>query len=149
MIQKNDLILLLTEMQENGAEITDQLKKVVTSVTIPIDVLKFINDTRQLDVSSFYERIRKNYNNKRSDLYKNIVKDIDDPQDVLTTLSAYALQVILYSKHATNEQMFFKHSRVEEVTRVLNNYYKSYDITSAMKLLRLIKIDLKAFESIK
>lgn len=149
MLQKNDLVLLLTEMQENGAEITDLLKKVVTSATIPMDVLKYINDNRQLDVATFYERLRKNYNNKRSDLYKNIVKDIDDPQEVLTTLSAYALQVILFSKHTDNEQMFFKHSRVEEVTRVLNNYYKTYDITSAMKLLRLIKIDLKAFESIK
>lgn len=149
MLQKNDLVLLLTEMQENGAEITDQLKKVVTSATIPMDVLKFINDSRQLDVASFYERLRKNYNNKKSDLYKNIVKEIDEPMEILTTLSAYALQVILYSKHAENEHMFFKHSRVEEVTRVLNNYYKTYDITSAMKLLRLIKIDLKAFESIK
>lgn len=149
MLQKNDLVLLLTEMQENGAEITDLLKKVVTSATIPMDALKYINDNRQLDVATFYERLRKNYNNKRSDLYKNIVKDIDDPQEVLTTLSAYALQVILFSKHTDNEQMFFKHSRVEEVTRVLNNYYKTYDITSAMKLLRLIKIDLKAFESIK
>ena len=114
-----------------------------------MDVLKFINDSRQLDVASFYERLRKNYNNKKSDLYKNIVKEIDEPMEILTTLSAYALQVILYSKHAENEHMFFKHSRVEEVTRVLNNYYKTYDITSAMKLLRLIKIDLKAFESIK
>ena len=149
MLQKNDLVLLLTEMQENGAEITDQLKKVVTSATIPMDVLKFINDNRQLDVASFYERLRKNYNNKKSDLYKNIVKEIDEPMEILTTLSAYALQVILYSKHAENEHMFFKHSRVEEVTRVLNNYYKTYDITSAIKLLRLIKIDLKAFESIK
>lgn len=149
MLQKNDLVLLLTEMQENGAEITDQLKRVVTSATIPMDVLKFINDNRQLDVASFYERLRKNYNDKKSNLYKNIVKEIDEPQEVLTTLSAYALQVILYSKHVENEHLFFKHSRVEEVTRVLNNYYKTYDVTSAMKLLRLIKIDLKAFESIK
>ena len=149
MLQKNDLVLLLTEMEENGAEITDQLKKVVTSATIPMDVLKFINDNRQLDVSSFYERIRKNYNDKKSNLYKNIVKDIEEPQEVLTTLSAYALQVILYSKHVQSEQLFFKHSRVEEVTRVLNNYYKTYDITSAIKLLKLIKVDLKAFESIR
>ena len=149
MLQKQDLILLLTEMQENGAEVSDQLRKVVSSANIPIDVLKYINDNRQMDVASFYERIRKNYNNKRSDLYKNIVKDIDDPLEVIITLSAYALQVILYSKHIENEQMFFKHTRIEEVTRVLNNYYNSYDVTSAMKLLRLIKVDVKAFESIR
>ena len=45
--------------------------------------------------------------------------------------------------------MFFKHARAEEATRVLNGYYKSYDISSVMKLLRLIKCDIKAFESIR
>lgn len=149
MLAKTDLILLLTEMQENGAEVSDQLRKVATSPTIPLDVVKFINDNRQMDVAAFYERIRKNYNDKRSDLYKNIVKEVDEPLDVITTLSAFALQVILFSKHADNEQLFFKHSRVEEVTRVLNNYYKTFDVTSCMKVLKLIKIDLKAFESIK
>ncbi len=149
MLAKTDLILLLTEMQENGAEVSDQLRKVATSPTIPLDVVKFINDNRQMDVAAFYERIRKNYNDKRSDLYKNIVKEVDEPLDVITTLSAFALQVILFSKHTDNEQLFFKHSRVEEVTRVLNNYYKTFDVTSCMKVLKLIKIDLKAFESIK
>lgn len=149
MLQKNDLILLLTDMEERGANVSSLISKVVTSPSIPMDILKIVNDDRQMDVASFYERIRKNYNNKRSDLYKNIVSEIDDPQEALTTLSAYALQVILYSKHVNDVEMFFKHSRVEEVTRVLNNYYKTYDITNSLKVLRLIKADLKAFESIK
>lgn len=149
MLTKTDLILILTEMQDKGAEVTDQIKKVATSPHIPLDVVKYINDNRQMDVAKFYEQIRKNYNNKRSDLYKNIVKEDIDPKEVIVTLSAFALQVVLYSKHTEDEQMFFKHSRVEEVTRVLNNYYKNFDITSAMKLLKLIKVDLKAFESIR
>lgn len=149
MLLKTDLILLLTDMQENGEDVTDKLKEVMMSQDIPIDIVKFINDSRQLDVAAFYERIRKNYNNKKSSLYKNIVSEVDDPNDALTTLSAYILQVILYSKHADNVQMFFKHARAEEATRVLNGYYKSYDISSVMKLLRLIKCDIKAFESIR
>lgn len=148
MLQKNDLILLLTDLEENGIDVSKQLDEVIASNSIPIDVVKFINDNRQLDVSAFYDRIRKNYNNKRSDLYINIVKEIDEPKEVITTLSAFALQVILYSKHAEDEEMFFKHIRAEEVTRVLNNYYKTYDISSAIKLLRLIKCDLVAFETI-
>ena len=148
MLQKSDLILLLTELQESGLEVTNELKKVVVSSEIPLDVIKFVNDNRQLDVSKFYERIRKNYNSKRSDLYKNIVKEIDEPSEVLTTLSAFALQVALFSKHADDIQMFFKHSRVEEVTKVLNSYYSTYDISAAIKLLRLIKCDLVAFETL-
>lgn len=149
MLQKNDLIILLSEMESKGGDVGTLLTKVVSSNEIPMDVLKFINDNRHLDVSSFYERIRKNYNNKKSDLYKNIVKDIDDPQEVLTTISAFVLQVILYSKHVEDKAMFFKHVRLEEATRVLNTYSKTYDITSSLSLLRVLKADIKAFESIK
>jgi len=91
MLLKTDLILLLTDMQENGEDVTDKLKEVMMSQDIPIDIVKFINDSRQLDVAAFYERIRKNYNNKKSSLYKNIVSEVDDPNDALTTLSAYIL----------------------------------------------------------
>lgn len=148
MLTKNDLILLLTELEEEGIDVGEHLLKVASSPEIPFETVKFINDNRQIDVTAFYERVRKNYNNKRSDLYKNIVKEIEDPKEVITTLSAFALQVILFSKHVEDEEMFFKHVRAEEVTRVLANYYKTYDITSAIKLLRLIKCDLIAFETI-
>ena len=149
MLTKNDLILLLTEIEESGIDVGEHLLKVASSPDIPLETLKFINDNRQIDVTAFYERIRKNYNDKRSDLYKNIVKEIDEPKEVLITLSAFILQVILYSKHVDDEEMFFKHVRAEEVTRVLNNYYKTYDITSAIKILKLIKCDLVAFETIE
>lgn len=148
MLTKNDLILLLTELEEEGIDVGEHLLKVASSPEIPFETVKFINDNRQIDVTAFYERVRKNYNNKRSDLYKNIVKEIEDPKEVITTLSAFALQVILFSKHVEDEEMFFKHVRAEEVTRVLANYYKTYDITSAIKLLKLIKCDLIAFETI-
>lgn len=149
MIQKTDLIILLTEMQEQGIDVSKELTKTIEEPSVPLEVLKFINDNRQLDVAGFYERIRKNHNEKRSNLYKNIVKEIEDPQEIIITLSAFALQIILYSKHVENTEMFFKHVRAEEVTSVLNRYYKTYNIIDAAKILRLIKADLKAFESIK
>lgn len=151
MIQKNDLIILLTYMQKEGIDVNNQLKKVVTSPAIPLDVLKFINDNRQLDVAKFYERLRKNYNSKKSNLYINIVKEIEEPFEIITTLSSLLLQISLFSKHVekNNQSLFFKAVRASEIANVLKSYYNNYDITEALTLLRLIKCDLKAFESIK
>ena len=150
MLKKNDLILLLTKLQESGKDITQQLKKVIVSQDIPLDVVKFINDERQLDVTGFYEQLRKSYNNKRSSLYINLVREEPkEPTDVLVTLSSLNLQILLYAKHLDSPQMFLSHSRAEEITRVLNNYYRTYDLKPALTLRDLIRSDLKVFESIK
>ena len=149
MLQQKDLILLLTELEEKGVEGTaQQLKSVITSKNIDLNVLKFINEHRPFEIAQFYEKLRKNHNEKKSPLYKNIVSDIEDVEEIITTLHAYSLQVNLFSKHLENKQLFFKHARAEEVTRVLNNYYTNYDITSALKIIRLIKADLIAFETV-
>lgn len=148
MLQKNDLVLLLTELQQQGEDVSAELNKVFASQGIPFDVLKFINDRRQFEVAQFYEKMRKNHNDKKSPLYKNIVSDIEDVEEIITTLHAYVLQVNLFSKHLENKQLFFKHARAEEVTRVLHKYYVDYDIASALKLIRLIKADIVAFETV-
>ena len=150
MVTKNDLILLLTEMEEAGVDVDKYLLKATISNNIDLEVLKFINDNRQLDVAAFYELIRKNYNSKKSPLYKNIVREeLAEPEDVLTTLAALNLQILLFAKKLDNNEMFLKHSRAEEITRVLNNYYKTYDLIPCFKLLKLIKADLKVLESIR
>lgn len=149
MITKTDCYLLLADLEKDGVDTKEVLTKLTTSTNLPIDVIKFINDNRQLDLSAFYERLRKNYNNKKSNLYKNIVKEIEEPNEVLTTLSSMLTQILLYSKQLENKQMFLKHARSSEITAVLNNYFKSYDLTNCLKLLRIIKADLKALESIK
>ena len=150
MLTQNDLILLLSEMEDKGLNVSSYMNKVFTSKNIDLNVLKFINDNRQLDVAQFYELIRKNYNNKKSPLYKNIVKEtINNPTEVLTTLSALNLQIFLFANKLDKPEMFLKHARGEEITRVLNNYYKTYDLLPCNKLLKLIKADLKAFENIR
>ena len=151
MIKKNDLILLLTDMQDNGLDVSSYLYKTMSATDVPLDVLKYINDNRQLDVAKFYERLRKNYNSKKSNLYINIVKEIEEPFEIITTLSSLLLQISLFSKHVekNNQSLFFKAVRASEIANVLKSYYNNYDITEALTLLRLIKCDLKAFESIK
>lgn len=150
MLKKNDLILLLTRLQQEGVDVSAQLKEVVTSTDIPVEVIKFINTERQLDVTGFYEQLRKSYNNKRSSLYINLVREeLKDPNEVLVVLSSLNLQILLYAKHLDNPQMFLSHSRAEEITRVLNNYYNTFDLKPALVLRDLIRSDLKVFESIK
>lgn len=149
MLKKNDLILLLTQLQEEGVDVSTHLKTVILSKDIPIETIKFINDNRQLDVTKFYELLRKKYNTKKSSLYINLVREDTDPKEDLITLSSFNLQVLLFAKHLDNPTMFLAHSRVEEVTRVLNNYYRTYDLKPVIAIKELIKSDLKAFESIK
>lgn len=149
MITKNDCLILLADIENKGVDTSQATKDLITTPNLPLSVIKFINDNRQLDVAAFYERLRKNYNNKKSNLYKNIVKEIEDTNEVLTTLSSMLTQILLYARQVEDKQMFLKHARSAEITAVLNNYFKSYDLTNCLKLLRLIKIDLKALESIK
>ena len=93
--------------------------------------------------------LRKNYNHKRSNLYINLVKEtLNSPTEVLITLSSLNLQILLFAKKLSDDKMFLKHSRAEEITQVLNNYYKTYDLIPCLKLLKLIKADLVAFEQI-
>jgi hypothetical protein len=151
MLKTNDLILLLTELEEKGvAGASNQLRHLITKGDVSLDVLKFINNNRLLDVAHFYEQIRKSYNAKKSSLYINLVReDVKDPGDMLTTLASLNLQILLFAKHLESPQMFLSHSRAEEITRVLNNYYKTYDLKPVVALRSLIKADLKSFESIK
>lgn len=147
-LKKSDLLLLLTEMQDQGIEVTSQIRRLVNSTSIPIDVLKFINERRLLEITRFYEHMRKNYNAKKSDLYINIVKEVRDPQEVLTTLSALLTQILLWSRKLDDKQLFLEHSRAREISGVLTNYFKTYDLTQAMQLLKLIKADLVALEHV-
>lgn len=148
-ITKNDCLLLLLELSEQGIDCKEELLKAHKAPEVEIETLKFINDNRKLDVTAFYEKLRKSYNNKKSKLYINIVRDeIKDPKDILITLSSLCLQILLYSKNVDNSNLFLKHTRFDEITRCLNNYSKTYDLIPCQKLLYLIKADLKVLEFI-
>lgn len=149
MITRNDCLLLLKEIQKTGIDTKPIVNKLIQSKTISPEVIKFINSHRELSLSRFYEKIRKSYNDKRSKLYKNIVKEIEDPQEVLTTLSAMLTQIILFSKDIEDKQMFLKHAKSSEIATALNNYFTTYDLTECISLIRLIKADIKCLESIK
>lgn len=149
MITKNDCLSILTKLDESGVSgVNPYMRKLVVSRDIPLDVLKFISDNRGLEVSHFYEMLRKSHNKNKSPLYTNILKDIDDPQDVITTLSCLLTQVLLYGKKLDNKDQFFREVRAEELTRVLNGYFKTGLYEECLSLIRLIKSDLLVLEYI-
>lgn len=147
MITKEDVLLLLTELRDSGVDCKEQIKQQILAKEPQIEILKFINDNRELDLTNFYKKLRKSYNDKRSKLYINIVKETEEVKDVLTTLSALLTQIILYAKDVDNMIMFYQHSRAQEITLVLNNYFKTYDLTNCIKLMKIIKADIKVCES--
>ena len=150
MITRRDCLLLLSELDAKGVDTTDMIKLALKSSDINIDVIKFINDHRQLDANTFYEKIRKSYNQKKSTLYKNIVTcdETDCSDSVLTTLAALNLQILLFTDKVSDMRMFLAHTRFEEINKAMLNYSKTFDLVACIKVLQIVKADLKAFEYI-
>ena len=149
MITKNDCLSILTKLDESGVSgVNSYVRKLVVARDIPLEVLKFISDNRGLEVSKFYEMLRKSHNQKKSPLYTNILKEVDDPQEVVTTLSCLLTQILLYGKKLENKDQFFREVRAEELTRVLNNYFKTGLYEECLHLIKVLKSDLLVLEYI-
>ena len=149
MITKNDCLTILVSLEDHGINIDQQMKKLLVSKEISLEVLKFISDNRGIEIANFYEMLRKKHNQKKSPLYHNIVKDITDPEEIIITLSCLLVQITLYSKKlTTNKEIFQRAVRAEEITRVLNNYYATGMLDNCLTLLKLIKADVLVLEHI-
>lgn len=150
MITRRDCLLLLSELSAHGIN-TDEMVRLALSSSEPnLSVVKFINNNRQMDANAFYEKIRKSYNHKKSNLYKNIVTcdETDCSDSVTTTLAALNLQILLFLKNVSDTKMFLRHTRFEEINTALLNYSRTFDLVPCIKVLQVIKADLKAFEHI-
>lgn len=150
MISRRDCILLLSELSGRGIDTAPMLNRALKNSEVDISVVKFINSHRPFDANLFYEKLRKSYNHKKSNLYRNIVTcdEVDCSDSVLTTLAALNLQILLYMNNVEDTKMFMSHTRFEEINQVLLNYSRTYDLVPCIKVLQIIKADLKAFEYI-
>lgn len=145
-ITKSDCLILLTNLGNEGIGTQKYISQLVRAKDPPIEVIKFINDNRNLDLTNFYIKLRKSYNNKKSNLYINIVKE--NQNDIITILNSLALQIILFSKTVKNVQIFYRQARLEEIYKCLLNYSQTYDLIPCLKLLNLIKADLCVCEAL-
>ena len=63
MITKNDCLSILVKLEDSGVKNIDTyMRKLLVSREIPLEVLKFISENRGLEISKFYEMLRKNHN---------------------------------------------------------------------------------------
>ena len=149
MISRQDILLLLTELEDKGIDCKEQVENLYSAEPRTFEVLRFINNKQPLDLINFYEKIRKSYNHKSSKLYKNIMicdeQDLD-PNLILTTLSALLNQILQFK--VDDKPTFLKHARADEIIKVLDIYMQTYDIRPAYKLLTLVKSDLLVGEII-
>ena len=149
MITKNDCLLLLSELQDKGLETKPYVMKVLKDNNVNLEVLKFINDNRKLELTEFYNFLRNRYNEKKSKLYKEIVQiNEKQPKDIVVTLSSLLTQILLYSNKVENKQLFLRHSRADEISKVLVKYFQDYDVQLCVSMMNLLKADLKACEYI-
>lgn len=149
MITKNDCLLLLSELQDKGLKTKPYVMKVLKDNNVNLEVLKFINDNRKLELTEFYNFLKNRYNEKKSKLYKEIVQiDEKQPKDIVVTLSSLLTQILLYSNKTENKQLFLKHSRADEISKVLVKYFQDYDVQLCVSMMNLLKADLKACEYI-
>jgi hypothetical protein len=147
MITKNDCLSILVKLEDAGvANIDTYMRKLLVSREIPLEVLKFISDNRGLEISKFYEIIRQSHNKKKSPLYTNIVREQSEVKDIVLTLSCLLTQILLYGKKLEQPELFFKEARAEEITRVLNDYFKTGVIEGCSNLLRVVRSDLLVLE---
>lgn len=148
MLNKNDCLAILVELEEHGININQYMRKLAVSKEVPLEVLRFISQNRGLEISNFYEMLRKKHNQKKSPLYMNIVKEVSTTQEAITTLVCLLTQIILYGGKLDDADSFYKEARAEEISRTLNEYFKTGDASLVISLIKLIKSDVLVLEYI-
>lgn len=151
MLTKSDCLSILVKMGDSGVDISPYMRKLAISTSIPTDVLEFIAKNKGIEAINFYEMLRKKHNKDKSPLYTNILKGDEAKQDKITTLVCLLTQIVLYSnklESLAQKDQFLKEVRAEEITRVLNTYFKTGEIDAINTVLDLIKVDLLVLEGL-
>lgn len=147
MLSKNDCMSILVRLEDKGINIDAQMRQLLISKEIPIDVLKFIVQNQGIEVVNFYEILRKKHNQKKSPLYTNILREDFIIEEALITLSSLLTQITLHSsKLIDGNDEFLKDVRAKEITGVLTEYFETGEPENCQKILKAIKTDLLVLE---
>ena len=148
MITKNECLEKVFILKDEGIECEAQIKQLLLETQPSIEIIQFISNNIELNIRKFYEKLRKSYNDKKSKLYINIVKETElEPKEVLCTLGSLQLQILLFNKNI-DDNNFLKNARFDDISKCMLNYYTTKDIIPCQRLLSYIKSDLKVLEEI-
>ena len=150
-ITKQDCLSLLFDMRSNNknlAQTDTYISSLIKNQSPTMEIIKYIYDNVGFEAANFYEKLRKSYNNGRSKLYINIVKDDLEGKDILTCLGSLNQQILIYNKNI-DDNSFLRQVRFEEIQKAFLNYMKTGDLIPCQQLLHLFKADLKIFEEMK
>lgn len=145
MLTSQDLIYFLTKCNTKEADVI--IRKLLTSSAFKGEAISYLNSTRSIDIVNFYEHLRKSYNEKRSSLYINLMKEDLPLEDQVITLASYILQANIYLKKAINRPLFIRESEVNNSALALQKYYSQEDLLEVRNQLNKIKEDIKLYES--
>jgi len=148
MITKNDCMSILVKLEDTGLDVNKQIRALMMSKDIPLEVLRFISANRGIEISNFYEMLRKRSNEHKSPLYRNIMQGAEDEADAVVMLTSLLTQIELYGKRLDGTTSFYREARAEEIAKILHDYFTTEDATDIINLLGLIKSDIMVLEYI-
>lgn len=148
MISKQECYKILLEMRNEGNNVNEYLNILAGKPKVPSEVIKFINENRNLEVTAFYEKLRSKYNKKRSKLYKTLVDEGNPPENYVKTLSSFITQALIAGESLDDVKRigFYRSLKLKECAASLYGYFEDQDLTALINLVRLIKTDIKILE---
>lgn len=126
---------------------SDDLSVLENVYSNPTEVISTLKNNGSLEIFTFYNRIRKSYNEKHSKVYINIMKEVEDPKKVLTTLSALVTQILLFAEKSNYKDIFLRHAKLTEILKALEQYSDSQSLIPCVEIIKELKQDIKQIEA--
>lgn len=152
MITKNECLTLLMRLEGQGVNIDAHMRAVLLAKNPPVETLKFIAKNKGFEAAEFYEMLRKKTNQKKSPLYKNILRGVTTIQESITTLTCLLTQIVLYSSKLEDPGVasrFLQGARAGEIANALKEYFEVQNPELCLNLLKLINADIKVLEFLR
>lgn len=137
---------LLFEIKESkGIDINEQVKRVVSSDSVPSDVLNFISQYKSIPSVETIKYIHES--NKSNKLYKRLMNENQSVEDKAIALTNFLTQCTIKLKSLsenTERKEYSSDLNLVVIVDSLNNYYKNNDENAINETFDLVKRTIKS-----